>query len=129
MLRTKVVLFCSLKWVSHMKRTVEASFCFGLVCKVVVEVQKSCILFTCFYWSHGQNPGGKLKRLWRFQKVLLFLVTRVHMYKKIRGSFLLFDFMSISGEFIAFHSRHFILLCSLIICSSLFYGETRKLHA
>jgi hypothetical protein len=43
-----------------MKRTVNASFCFGLVCKVVVEVQKSCILLTCFYWSHGQNPGGKV---------------------------------------------------------------------
>jgi hypothetical protein len=47
----------------------------------------------------------------------------------VSGSFLLSDFISISCEFIAFLSCHFVLLCSLIISSSLFYGETKELHA
>jgi hypothetical protein len=42
---SKVVIFSSFTWVSHMERTLEAIFCFGLVCKVVVKVQKELYSF------------------------------------------------------------------------------------
>jgi hypothetical protein len=42
---SKRVLFFSFAWVSHMEKTLEKNFCFGLVCKVVVEVQQNFILF------------------------------------------------------------------------------------
>jgi len=38
--------FFSLTWVNQMDRTLEANFCFDLVCKVVVEVQKEFSWFT-----------------------------------------------------------------------------------
>jgi hypothetical protein len=43
-----------------MERTLETNFCFGLVCKVVVEVQNSFILFSFMGWSNGHNTKGKL---------------------------------------------------------------------
>jgi hypothetical protein len=35
-----------------MYKTLKINFCFGLVCKVVVKVQRSSILFTCMDASH-----------------------------------------------------------------------------
>jgi hypothetical protein len=45
----EIVLFFSLKWLSRMERTLKANFCFALVCKLVVEVQK-VFLFICVGW-------------------------------------------------------------------------------
>jgi hypothetical protein len=56
----KVVLFYSLPWVSHMGRILEAHFCFGLVWKVVVEVQKEFFFPMSMGWSHGHNTRDKL---------------------------------------------------------------------
>jgi len=42
---SKRVLLFSFAWVCHMEKTLEINFCFGLVCKVVVEVQQKFILF------------------------------------------------------------------------------------
>jgi hypothetical protein len=85
-----------------MDRTLEVKFWFDLICKAVMKVQRSFIVFTYMGAPHVQKN-------WRF--------------------FLLSDFISIFSEFIAFLSCHFVLLCSLIISSSLFYGETRELHS
>jgi hypothetical protein len=41
----KRVLFFSCPWVGHMHITLEINICLGLVCKVVVEVQRSSIFF------------------------------------------------------------------------------------
>jgi len=57
---SKVVIFLSLTWVSHMKRTLGAKFCFGLVCKVVWKVQKRVLFFHSMGWSHEQNTRNKL---------------------------------------------------------------------
>jgi hypothetical protein len=38
-----------------MYKTLEINFCFGLVCKVVVKVQRNSILFTCMGASHVQK--------------------------------------------------------------------------
>jgi hypothetical protein len=50
------ILLLSLTWVNHTKRfyflhlTLESNFCFDLVCKVVVEVEKE---FFNFHLAHG----------------------------------------------------------------------------
>ncbi len=41
----KIVLFFSFAWVGHMDIIIEINFCFGLICKMVVEVQRSYIHF------------------------------------------------------------------------------------
>ncbi len=41
----KIVLFFSFAWVGHMDITIEINFCFGLICKMVVQVQRSYIHF------------------------------------------------------------------------------------
>lgn len=41
----KIILFFSFAWVGHMDITIEINFCFGLICKMVVEVQRSYIHF------------------------------------------------------------------------------------
>jgi hypothetical protein len=66
----------------------EIKFCFGLVCKVVVEVQRSFLLFTYINAPH---------------------------VRKTRVSFLLFNFIDLFHELIAFLSCHFVLLCFLIL--------------
>jgi hypothetical protein len=45
----KRVIFFSIVWVGHVDKTLDVNFCFDLVCKVVVEVQRSFILFTYMY--------------------------------------------------------------------------------
>jgi hypothetical protein len=42
-------IFFSIAWVGHVDKTLDVNFCFDLVCKVVVEVQRSFILFTYMY--------------------------------------------------------------------------------
>jgi len=86
---SKRVLFFSHAWVNHMDRSLEIKFCFGFVCKVVVvEVQRSFILFT---------------------------YTSAPYVRKTRVSFLLFNFIDLFHELIAFLSCHFVLLCFLIL--------------
>ncbi len=46
---SKVVLFFSIARVGHEDKTLDVNFCFDLVCKVVVEVQRRFILFTYMY--------------------------------------------------------------------------------
>jgi hypothetical protein len=84
--------------VHHVDRTLKVNFCFGLVCKVVVEVQRSSILFTCIMGvQHVQKP----------RDFFWFLI-------------LLTFFM------ISFLSFHVILFFFPLITSSLCYGETKS---
>jgi hypothetical protein len=69
-------------------RSLEIKFCFGLVCKVVLEVQRSSLLFT--YIS-------------------------APCVRKTKGSFLFFNFINLFHEVVAFLSCHFVLLCFLIL--------------
>jgi hypothetical protein len=71
-----------------MDRSLEIKKKFGLVCKVVMEVQRSSILFTYTSAPH---------------------------VRKTRGSFLLFSFINLFHEVIVFLSCHFVLLCFLIL--------------
>jgi hypothetical protein len=48
----KVVLFFTLTWISHRERTLEANFCFGLVCNVIVEVQIFKKFFSLAWVGH-----------------------------------------------------------------------------
>jgi hypothetical protein len=49
---SKKSFILSFPWVGRMNKTLEINFCFGLVCKVVVEVFLKIILFICMGWSH-----------------------------------------------------------------------------
>jgi hypothetical protein len=81
---SKRVSFFSL--VCHMnKNTRDINLCFGLVGKVVVEVQRSSILFTYMGAPHVQ---------------------------KIRGLFFLFNFLIFFHEFMVF-IKDFVLICAM----------------
>jgi len=57
----KVVLFFSITWMSYRERLQEPNFCFGLVCKVIVEVKKiKNKKFTCMGLPHGKNIRDKI---------------------------------------------------------------------
>jgi hypothetical protein len=84
-----------------MDRTLEVNFCFDLVCKAVMKVQRNSIVFTYMGAPHVQ-----------------------------KNQMFFFAFcINISHKFITFFSCHFVILCSLMISSSLCYGKTRKSHA
>ncbi len=87
-----------------MHKTLEANCCFGLVDKVVAEVQRRSFFFGSLTWVHN-------------------------MYKKTRSSFWISNLSTFfMNPLLSFHVI-FVLLCFLIISSSLCYGEIKELHA
>jgi hypothetical protein len=80
-----------------MNKTLEINLCFGLVGKVVLEVQRSSILFTYMGAPHVQ---------------------------KIRGFFFFLIFSSFFHEFIVF-MKHFVLPCAMERRESCMLTENR----
>jgi hypothetical protein len=87
--------------VHHVDKALKVNFCFGLVCKVVLEVQRSSILFT---YIMGMPHVQKTRDFYCFLIKLTFFMN------SFLSSFLIMSFC---------------FFCSLIT-SSLCYGETKS---
>ncbi len=74
-------------------------------------------MFSFLLWISLQSGCGSPKEFYSFH------LHRCATCKKFRDFFLSSNFINLLQEFIAF------LLCSLIISSSVCYGEIRELHA
>ncbi len=84
---------------NHIDRTLKINFWIYLVCRMVMKVQRSSIAFTYMGASHVQ---------------------------KNQKFFLLFNFISVSHEFIVFLSCHFIFFVLLLFLLPCFMGRPKN---
>jgi len=102
----------------HGERTLEANFCFGLVCKVVVKVQKELYSFQLQVGHVDKILDGNFcfdlicKVVVEVKRNFILFT---YMYKKLKVFFP--NFINHFHEFIVFLSCHLVLICPLITIS------------